>query len=133
MIFASQKSSTNLFIANKHLPTNLAHSFLRMVLATCTQVVIARRAECTARQYPYHTLLVTRERTCPRILSLRTVQKARRGNLLANRSPRRLTRLLAMTSYTAFAMTILNLPQVFCHCEPQRGEAISLQFPAEVL
>ncbi|MEE1276750.1 MAG: hypothetical protein UHC59_07140, partial [Fibrobacteraceae bacterium] len=60
MIFASQKSSTNLFIANKRSPTNLARGFLRMVLARGF-LPLAHK------------------------LSLRAVHSARRSNLLTTR------------------------------------------------
>jgi hypothetical protein len=98
VIFASQKSSTNLFIANQHLPRAscsqlLANGSCSRPLATCTQVVIARRVENTARQSPYHTLLVI----------------ASRAECTARQSHRP------------------QLVRESCHCEPQRGEAISLQ------
>ena len=51
-------------------------------------------------------------------LSLRDVLNARRGNLLANRSPHcvRDDNLL-LDGFISFAMTTLNLPQAPCHCD----------------
>jgi len=145
VIFASQKSSTNLFIANKHLPRAscsqlLANGSCSRLLATCTQVVIARRVEYTARQSHCHTLLViasraectarqshrpqlVRELACN--LSLRTnlptnlviaMERSDRSNLLANRWPRG-ARPLAMTTLKLSLRQVFSLVAICKTCQ----------------
>ena len=126
MIFASQKSSTNLFIANKHLPRAscsqlLANGSCSRLLATCTQVVIARRVEYTARQS--HRPQLVRELACN--LSLRTnlptnlviaMERSDRSNLLANRWPRG-ARPLAMTTLKLSLRQVFSLVAICKTCQ----------------
>ena len=53
-----RKNRRQTFLLQTNTCPRLARGSCSRLLATCTQVVIARRAECTAQQSPYHTLLV---------------------------------------------------------------------------
>ena len=103
---------TTFAMTSLNLPAVLAHNFSAVL-------VIARKLV----REPCHC-----KKTCPRTLSLRWNVVTEAISLPVDRRT-----TFAMTIYTAFAMTSLNLPTVLarepCHCEPCRkhGVAISLQ------